>query len=88
VFEDDREVEFHDFLDFCKAEFMGGQLAGFSCEHLARGLGTKITRAYVGRRVMVSVFEDNEVGARVTLESPLTPRESAPTRSQEPPYGD
>ena len=66
VFQDDREIEFHDFLDACRAWFPGGEMGAQSCEHMAAGLISEITRAYPGRRVMVSVFEDGEVGARVT----------------------
>jgi hypothetical protein len=63
---DDREIEFHDFLDFCRAVFPGGNMGGQSCEMMARGLVEKITRHYGQRRVTVAVFEDGEVGARVT----------------------
>lgn len=66
VFADDREVEFHDFLDFCQLHFPSGDFGNQSCEMLARGLVEKITRQYPNRRVSVGVFEDGEVGARVT----------------------
>ena len=66
VSHDDREIEFHDLLDFCRVHFPGGELGSQSCEQMAAGLAHEITRAYPGRRVMVSVFEDGEVGARVT----------------------
>lgn len=66
VFEDDREIEFHDFLDFCKQNFEGGQLGGKSCEMMARALLEKITARFAGRAVSVEVFEDGEVGAVVT----------------------
>jgi hypothetical protein len=66
VYADDREIEFHDFLDFCRAALPGGEFGGQSCEHLARALLEKITRRYPGRRVLIGIFEDGEVGARVT----------------------
>lgn len=65
VRQDDREIEFHDFLDFCKENFKGGQLGGQSCEMMARGLLEKITARFEGRAVIVKVFEDGEVGAVV-----------------------
>ncbi len=65
---DDREVEFHDLLDFARAQFPGGELGGQSCEMMARQLGKEIARRF-GRAVEVTVSEDGEVGAGV-----LTPR--------------
>ena len=42
VFHDDREIEFHDFQDFCRKAFTvgveGGDFGGLSCEVLARNL--------------------------------------------------
>lgn len=64
---DNREIEFHDLLDFCKANFPEGDYGGQSCEMLARGLGEQITLQFPKRSVTVAVFEDGEVGARVTL---------------------
>jgi hypothetical protein len=63
---DDREIEFHDLLDYCRSLFPGGDLGGASCEQVARALWEAITQRYPGRRVTVGVFEDGEVGARVT----------------------
>ena len=45
---------------------MSGELGGASCEQVARALCEGVTRRYPGRRVTVSVFEDGEVGARVS----------------------
>lgn len=67
VRQDDREIEFHDFLDFCKENFEGGQMGGKSCEMMARQLVDKITDRHKGRSAWVSVFEDGEVGATVTF---------------------
>lgn len=66
VFDEDREVEFHDLLDFCKAAFPTGDFGGRSCETLAKDLQNTITCRYPNRQVIVSVFEDGEVGARVS----------------------
>ena len=67
VFHNDREVEFHDLLDFCKANTGAPEFGGVSCENIAESLAKKITLRYEGRRAIVSVFEDNEVGAIVEL---------------------
>lgn len=68
VFEHDREIEFHDFMDYCKGWTENVSLGSYSCEMIADNLAKKITRDYPNRRVSVSVFEDNEVGAKVTLQ--------------------
>jgi hypothetical protein len=68
VLHDDREVEYHDLLDFCVARFPAGQYGGKSCEMLARELAEELVRQYPGRAVRVSVFEDGEVGSQVFLE--------------------
>ncbi|MBW4514542.1 MAG: hypothetical protein KME11_04895 [Timaviella obliquedivisa GSE-PSE-MK23-08B] len=60
-----REVEFHDFLDFCRTNFPGGEMGGLSCEHMAENLLKQITDRYPGRSVRVGVFEDGECGAEV-----------------------
>ena len=66
IFHNDRELEFHDFLDFCRANFPGGEMGGQSCEMMAEGLIKAIQTRYPGRSVTVSVFEDGEVGAEVS----------------------
>lgn len=66
LFGDDRELEFHDFLDFCRASFPGGEMGGQSCEQMAKELIEKIGDRYPGRWIQVSVFEDGEVGAEVS----------------------
>lgn len=67
LFGDDREIEFHDFLDFCRANFAGGDMGKMSCEMMAKTLVIKIAAQHAGRRVLVSVFEDGEVGATVNF---------------------
>jgi hypothetical protein len=68
VLHNDREVELHDFRDFCIAHFPAGDAGDASCEALAAGLVNDITRRYGrSRRVRVSVFEDGENGAVLSL---------------------
>lgn len=62
---DDREVEFHDFLDFCRIHFEGGDRGAQSCEVMARDLLASICGHYA-RSASVKVFEDGEVGATVS----------------------
>lgn len=67
VFDDDREIEFHDVLDFARSKFDGGDLGSLSCEHMARGLLTMLQYQYgEKRRMSVTIYEDNEVGGRVS----------------------
>lgn len=61
----EREVEFHNFLDFCKTHFPGGNMWAKSCETMASELAMKIDNNWPNRKVKVSIFEDNEVGAIV-----------------------
>lgn len=71
VLDDDREVELHDFRDFCVDHFPQGDVGSASCEQLAKGLANDITRRYgCTRRVEVSVFEDGENGAIFSPSSP------------------
>lgn len=65
VAEDDREIEFHDLLDFARIRFGGGQMGGQSCEMMARDLCRRVTVRY-DRPATVRVFEDGEVGATVS----------------------
>jgi len=68
TFHEEREVEFHDLLAESKDLFPGGELDDRSCETMARTMVNQISGLYPGRRLEVSVFEDNEVGAVVTVE--------------------
>jgi hypothetical protein len=76
VFHDDREVEFHDLLDLVNdavgalgEPLSGGarDLGAMSCEMIARHLAEAIREQLPGRRIMVDVSEDGEVGAGVLL---------------------
>lgn len=65
VFHRERDIEFHDFQDFCITAFPQGDVGNKSCETLAKELCLEIITAYgKDRRVTVSVFEDGEVGAK------------------------
>lgn len=66
VFDDDREIEFHDFLRYCRAQTPGGELGSRSCEMIARDLLGNINARYPGRQAFVKVSEDGEVGAYVS----------------------
>ena len=63
TFHDDREIEFHDFLDFCKQNAPGGDLGRSSCEDIGRQLLTAISKQWPNRAVYIEVWEDHEVGA-------------------------
>lgn len=70
----DREVEFHDLLDACKATtdpFDGEDIGARSCEHIAEVIydvlmGDGLTGE---RTVTISVAEDGENGATLTWEA-------------------
>lgn len=70
VFHDDREIEFHDLLDFVRSLLPGPNLGAQSCEMMAKSLGHSIRSRWPGRDCLVSVSEDGEVGARVFLHDP------------------
>lgn len=65
VFDNDREIEFHDLLDECKTQFTGGDMGARSCEDMACDLLEYLRGQYEGRQIKVSVFEDGENGAVV-----------------------
>lgn len=71
VEQDDREIEFHDLLDAAREDvarlWPGGEFGPRSCEAIARGLAEQIRQRWPGRLTAVSVSEDGECGARVTL---------------------
>lgn len=66
VFHNDREVEFHAFLNTARSRWVE-QLGAQSCEDVARTYSDWMQREYPDRWYQVSVFEDNEVGATVTV---------------------
>lgn len=65
---DDREIEFHDLLDAARHEFGEGDFGHKSCEQLARELAETLAKMFA-RSFTVSVFEDGEVGAEVSVEA-------------------
>lgn len=67
LFGDDREVEFHDLLDFCQENFPGGELGEQSCEQMAIALAANIRERWSGRAIVVGVYEDGEVGAQIRI---------------------
>jgi hypothetical protein len=75
VHHDEREIEYHDLLGFCREQFIarsdsdGNEISGWefgpqSCETLARNLIRALHSAYPGRGGSVEVMEDGEVGTR------------------------
>ena len=63
----DRDIEFHDLLDFCRAAFPGGDMGRQSVEDMAVGLLARLVDAWPGRAFSVAVFEDGENGATVAF---------------------
>lgn len=74
VFENDREVEYHDLLSQVQTWFPGGEQGTRSCEVMAMELAKDVHLAYQGREVTVSVFEDNEAGS-IFRYDPKTPNQ-------------
>ena len=71
VWDNEREVEYHDLLEYCTHLWdteLGREMGGLSCESMAHYLLAQISRHFgEKRRLSVSVFEDGEVGAVLTL---------------------
>ena len=71
---DDREVEYHDLLDWCRARLgqLGvsvGEFGDRSCEAIAETLGEMILEKWPDRSLAVSVWEDGECGSTVRWET-------------------
>ena len=64
---DDREIEFHDLLDYSKAVFPGGRMGAKTCEMMARELALLLASEF-NRRFQCSVSEDGECGATVVFD--------------------
>lgn len=64
---DDRQVEFHDLLDGCQAEFrrIVAEADGSSCETMARRLLSYVYSVWGVEEARVSVAEDGEVAGIV-----------------------
>lgn len=71
VFHDDREIEFHMFLNWIQSLYSNSvlELDFKSCEMIARELISQIQTKYdcTNREISVEVSEDNECGAVVTV---------------------
>ena len=61
----DREIEFHQFLNWCESLYDSGTLAldHRSCEMIAEDLIERIRQSYPNRSGEVEVSEDGECGA-------------------------
>jgi hypothetical protein len=79
VHHQDREIEFHQFLNWCEAQYTSGILTlnSKSCEMIAEELLLAINSRYPGRNPAVEVSEDGECGAIVSLSG------TAPTGEQQ-----
>jgi len=83
VFEEDREIEFHDFLAFCQQSIPHREthiesepinFGAMSCEAIARGLAEKVNLKYnhsgipgEKRDISIAVSEDGEASAMFTM---------------------
>jgi len=66
---DNRDIEFHDLLDFCKSN-VERENGSMSCEAIGKKLIATLSQRFPGRWLNVSIFEDGEVGA-ISTHSPL-----------------
>lgn len=64
----DREIEFHDLLEYARESSFGGELGRRSCEDLAEVVLKAVRDKYPDRTYYCTVWEDNEVGATITWE--------------------
>ena len=63
VFHDDREIEFHQFLNWLESLYEGTlELDYKSCEMIADDLAVQIKQKYSGRYLRIEVSEDGECG--------------------------
>lgn len=71
VFHDDRELEFHQVLNFCESLYADGQLDinHKSVEMLADDLYAVLHKKYPNRDMVIDISEDGECGC--TIEYPL-----------------
>ena len=66
VFHDDREIEFHQFLNFCEGLYGNTLSVDYkSCEMISDDLYSKISEKYPARHVKIEVSEDGENGSYV-----------------------
>ena len=71
VFHDDRELEFHQFLNWIENLYNSKtlQLNHKSCEMIADDLAEQIAARYPGRHLMITVAEDQECGSTTEYET-------------------
>lgn len=69
VFHNDREVEFHQFLNWIESFYDSGvlELNNKSCEMIAMDLAEKIVEKYSLRDLKIEVSEDGECGAILVI---------------------
>ena len=69
VFHDDRDIEFIQFKRWLESLYASDilELNHRSCEMIAEELAQEIHNKYPGRSITISVAEDNENGATMTL---------------------
>lgn len=72
IFHNDRELEFHQVLNYCESLYEGPLDIDFkSVEMLADDLYVKLAEKFPGRFIAIQVSEDGECGCRI--EYNLTP---------------
>jgi len=65
VFHDDREIEFHQFLNYIESKVTTDSLQNKSCEMIALDVAAIVAEKYKARarKLIVEVSEDGECGA-------------------------
>ena len=71
IFHNDRELEFHQVLNFCESLFESNQIDidSKSVEMLADDLFTELAIRYPGRDMIIDVSEDGECGCSIEYSS-------------------
>lgn len=69
VTHEDRQVEFHDLMDAARSAWPGPALGPMSCETIARIIGAHVLQEFALDVVRVTVSEDDECGANLTITS-------------------
>ena len=64
VFAEDREIEFHQFLNWLESLYTGHlSLDNASCEMVSDTLAAAVNSKYPGRQLAIEVWEDGECGS-------------------------
>lgn len=71
VFHDDRDIEFHQFLNWLESLYETSILTlnHKSCEMISDDLAVQIQAKYPGRKIIINVDEDGEVGSESIYEA-------------------